>query len=158
LDGWKIVKVEDAGKRSACTREVLACLPDWFGNAEGVAEYCEEVKGLPLWAAVDSAGEPLGLLAVTVHYGRTGDIVVMGVKPGAHHQGVGRALYRAAEDYFVQQGCVYAMVKTLSDIADFAPYESTRRFYRAMGFEPLVTLREMWDEENPCLIMLKQLG
>ncbi|MCI8395995.1 MAG: GNAT family N-acetyltransferase, partial [Acutalibacter sp.] len=30
-------------------------------------------------------------------------------------------------------------------------------FYRGMGFAPLVTLTEMWDEENPCLIMLKAL-
>ncbi len=158
MDSWKIEKVEDAEKRSAYTRQVLESLPDWFGNAEGVAEYCEEVKSLPLWAAVGEAGEPLGVLAATIHYGRTGDIVVMGVKPGQHRKGVGRALYQAAEAYFIEQGCGYAMVKTLSDAADFAPYESTRRFYRGMGFEPLVTLREMWDEDNPCLIMLNKLG
>lgn len=158
MTSYQIIKIEDAQEKSACTRQVLESLPDWFGNPEGLEEYCEKVKSLPLWAALDDAGAPLGILAVTVHYGRTGDIVVMGVKPGLHRQGVGRALYQAAEAYFIGQGCQYAMVKTLSDIADYAPYESTRRFYRGMGFEPLVTLREMWDEENPCLIMLKKLG
>ena len=71
---------------------------------------------------------------------------------------MGRALYQAAEEYFIQQGCAYAMVKTLSEQADFEPYEKTRAFYRGIGFEPLVTLTEMWDEENPCLIMLKPLA
>lgn len=158
MKDWKIVKIEDAQERAAHTRQVLESLPDWFGNPAGLEEYCEQVKSLPLWAALDEAGAPLGILAARVHYGRTGDIVVMGVKPGLHRQGAGRALYQAAEGYFLGLGCGYAMVKTLSELADFAPYEATRRFYQGMGFEPLVTLREMWDEENPCLIMLKRLG
>ena len=49
------------------------------------------------------------------------------------------------------------MVKTLSDIVDFEPYAQTRAFYESMGFQPLITLTEMWDEENPCLIMIKAL-
>ncbi len=158
MKGWKIEKIEDPQARAAYTRAVLESLPDWFGNPEGVEEYCAEVRALPLWAALEEGGAPLGILGGAIHYGRTGDIVVMGVKPGRHRQGVGRALYEAAEDYFIRQGCGYVMVKTLSDLVDFPPYESTRRFYRGMGFAPLVTLREMWDEENPCLIMLKKLG
>lgn len=157
MEGWKIEKVEDPNRRAAYTRQVLRALPEWFGNPEGLSEYCEKVKGLPLWAAVDEGGAPLGILAVTIHYSRTGDIVVMGVLPGLHRKGLGRGLYEAAESYFRQQGCACVMVKTLSDTADFPPYEATRRFYRGMGFAPLVTLTEMWDEENPCLIMLKAL-
>lgn len=158
MEPWRIEKVEDGEARAAYTRPVLESLPDWFGNPAGIETYCEEVRSLPLWAALDEDGAPLGVLAADIHYGRTGDIVVMGVKPGLHRRGVGRGLYQAAEAYFISQGCGYVMVKTLSDAVDFAPYESTRRFYRGMGFEPLVTLREMWDEENPCLIMLKKLG
>jgi predicted lactoylglutathione lyase len=36
-------------------------------------------------------------------------------------------------------------------------YEKTRNFYKKMGFEELVTLTEMWDENNPCLIMIKKI-
>lgn len=158
MEGWKIEKIEDGERRSLYTRRVLEALPEWFGNPEGLCEYCEAVTALPLWAAVDGSGTPLGVLAVDTHYGRTGDIVVMGVLPGLHREGLGRALYEAAEAYFSGLGCRYVMVKTLSDVVDFAPYEATRRFYRSMGFAPLVTLTEMWDEENPCLIMLKELG
>lgn len=139
------------------TRQVLESLPDWFGNPEAIEEYCGKVKTLPLWAALDSGGEALGILAADIHYGRTGEVIVMGVMPETHRKGVGRALYRAAEAYFKERGCTYAMVKTLSDIVNFAPYEKTRRFYKSMGFCELVTLREMWDEENPCLILLKEV-
>lgn len=40
----------------------------------------------------------------------------------------------------------------------YEPYEQTRKFYESIGFEPLITLTEMWDEENPCLIMIKMLA
>ena len=33
----------------------------------------------------------------------------------------------------------------------------TKEFYRKMGFKELLTLTEMWDEENPCLIMIKNI-
>lgn len=49
------------------------------------------------------------------------------------------------------------MVETLSEKAEYAPYEKTRLFYEGVGFEPLITLTDMWDEENPCLIMIKTL-
>lgn len=150
---WELVEPEE---KAACTRQVLESLPEWFGNAQAVSEYCQKVKSLPFWAA-GGKGQWLGLLAGDVHYGRTGEIIVMGVKPGAHRQGLGRALYRQAEGYFRRAGCGYVIVKTLSDQVDFAPYAGTRAFYRGMGFAPLVTLQEMWDAENPCLIMMKSL-
>ena len=49
------------------------------------------------------------------------------------------------------------IVKTLTDTVDFEPYAQTRKFYKSIGFESLITLTEMWDAENPCLIMFKSL-
>ena len=56
-----------------------------------------------------------------------------------------------------ETGCKYIIVKTLSDAVNYEPYSRTREFYNSVGFKPLVTLTEMWDDENPCLIMLKFL-
>ena len=92
-----------------------------------------------------------------IHYGHTGDIYVCGVRPQCHRMGVGRALYGRVERFFLEKGCRYAMVETLSDRAEYEPYEKTRLFYESMGLEPLITLTEMWDENNPCLIMIKPL-
>ena len=75
----------------------------------------------------------------------------------SNHNGVGKALYNAVEHYFVQNGCKYVIVKTLSDAVDYEPYTKTRKFYESIGFEYLVNLTEMWDEHNPCLIIIKAL-
>lgn len=36
-------------------------------------------------------------------------------------------------------------------------YERTRRFYLAAGFTPLEEFPDLWDERNPCLLMVKSL-
>jgi len=37
-------------------------------------------------------------------------------------------------------------------------YASTRAFYAAMGFRPLEEFKQIWNEQNPCLILVKRLG
>lgn len=133
-------------------------LPDWFGNKESLEEYVKGVRGLPFRAALDKDGQCLGFFSVRIHYGHTGDIYVCGVRPEYHRMGVGKALYGQVEQFFLEKGCKYAMVETLSEKANYAPYEKTRRFYESVGFEPLITLTEMWDENNPCLIMVNPLA
>lgn len=156
-DQFYISVIQDKEIKSSYTRVVLDRLPEWFGNKQAVRDYGEQVKELPFWAAFNENGQCIGFFAVTVHYGHTGDIVVCGVLPEYQHNGVGRALYRAVEEYFAQNSCEYVVVKTLSDLAVFEPYERTRSFYKSIGFVPLITLTEMWDENNPCLIMLKAM-
>ena len=38
-----------------------------------------------------------------------------------------------------------------------AGYERTRRFYLGVGFTPLEESLELWDEQNPALILIKTL-
>jgi predicted lactoylglutathione lyase len=49
------------------------------------------------------------------------------------------------------------IVKTLSDKDPDENYAKTRAFYKKIGFKKLITLTEMWDENNPCLIMIKSI-
>ena len=49
------------------------------------------------------------------------------------------------------------VVKTISDTNPDENHVKTRAFYKKIGFKELVTLMEMWDENNPCLIMKKYL-
>ena len=156
-DDIQIIQIQESNKKSARTREVLESLPQWFGRKEAIEEYAEEVREHPYWIAADREGRCVGFFSVKIHYRHTGDIFVCGILPEYHRRGIGKALYHAAEDYFVQSGCRYVIVKTLSDAVDFEPYARTREFYRSVGFEPLITLTEMWDEKNPCLIMIKRL-
>ncbi len=153
-----IKMIGDHEKKSAYTKGILENLPEWFGNKEALDDYVVKVRELPYWAAQDTAGNCVGFFSVKTHYGNTGDIFVCGVLPRYQNNGIGKALYDAAEKYLVENGCKYAIVKTLSDIVNYEPYAQTRNFYKNIGFEPLITLTEMWDEENPCLIMIKLIN
>ena len=152
-----IIEIFDSDKKSSYTREILEMLPEWFGNRQALGEYVEKVKELPYYVAFNNADNCICFFSVKIHYQHTGEIFVCVVHPEYQHNGVGKALYRVVENYFIQRGCKYVIVKTLSDTVDFEPYAQTRRFYKSIGFESLITLKEMWDEENPCLIMFKSL-
>lgn len=152
-----ICELSSPGQKTACTRAVLESLPDWFGIPQAREDYIRQVKDLPYWAALEKDGRCVGFFAAAIHYGHTGEIVVCGIVPEYRHRGIGTALWRETEAYFLRSGCKYAIVETLSDTVENAAYAQTRQFYHSIGFEPLVTLTEMWDENNPCLIMFKTL-
>lgn len=158
IKAYHISEIQNQEEKSAYARTVLESLPEWFGNKEASEDYVKGVRNLPFWAALDGEGNCLGFFSVRIHYGHTGDIYVCGVRPDCHRMGVGGALYEDVERFFLEKGCKYAMVETLSEKADYEPYEKTRLFYESVGFEPLITLTEMWDAENPCLIMIKSLS
>ncbi len=154
---YTIQFIENPSTKSQITLQLLSALPEWFGIPESNEHYVEGVKPLPFWAAYD-ADKCIGFFAGKIHYQKTGDIYVCAVDPGYHHKGIGKALYEHMEKYFRDNKCTYVIVKTLSDIVEYEPYKNTHRFYKSIGFSELVTLTEMWDEENPCLIMIKRIG
>ena len=154
---FHIIKIDDGETKSAYTREVLESLPDWFGDKQSLDEYVAKAADFPYWAAMNEAGRCIGFFSIKTHYGHTGDIFVCGILPEYQHMGAGKALYSRAEEYLIRVGCKYVIVETLSDIVDNEPYARTRKFYKSIGFEPLITLTEMWNENNPCLIMFKSL-
>lgn len=153
-----ITEITDNNLKSKYTKEILELLPEWFGNKQALHDYIEAVKLYPFWTAFSETDQCLGFFSVKIHYQSTGDIFVCGVHPAYHHMGIGKSLYKTAEKYFIQHNCKYVIVKTLSDSVHFEPYAKTRKFYKSVGFESLITLTEMWDEYNPCLIMIKSLA
>jgi hypothetical protein len=52
----------------------------------------------------------------------------------------------------------YLQVKTLSPSVEYEYYARTREFYAAMGFRPLEELKQIWNAQNPCWLMVKYLG
>jgi hypothetical protein len=55
------------------------------------------------------------------------------------------------------QGVENLQVKTLSPSRSDENYAKTRAFYQAMGFTPLEEFPQIWDENNPCLILIMRL-
>jgi ribosomal protein S18 acetylase RimI-like enzyme len=154
---YKIIQVKDNTKKMEYTNNILRKLPEWFGNEESLVKYVNTVNEYPYWAAFDKENNCIGFFSGKIHYKRTGDIYVCGIDPQYHGKGIGTLLYKEVEKHFKNNNCKYIIVKTLSEINEDKDYERTRKFYKRMGFEELITLNEMWDENNPCLIMIKQI-
>lgn len=92
-----------------------------------------------------------------MHNGYTAEIYTIGVLEEYHRKGLGYKLLKEVEKYCKNCGCQYITVKTLDESADYEPYNSTRAFYLKNGFTPLEVLPTFWDEENPCLFLVKYL-
>lgn len=136
---------------------VLRALPDWFGIEESVVRYVNDVQALPTFLAVQN-GQVFGFLTVKIHFPPSAEILVMGVLPGVHRAGWGRKLVNTARIWLKEQGVTCWQVKTLSPSRPCVEYDLTRRFYLAMGFQPLEEIKELWGEENPCLLLVQWIG
>ena len=155
IENWKIT--------GPCTDQATACvvilraLPEWFGMEQSIINYGNDIARLPTFVA-KTGRSVIGFLTLKVHTAYAAEIWVMGVRPEYHHQGIGKALVGASEQYLRPQGIEYVQVKTIS-AADSSPnYAKTRTFYEAVGFRPLEEMTELWSEENPCLMMIKWIG
>jgi ribosomal protein S18 acetylase RimI-like enzyme len=154
--GYKIIEIKENDKKAEYTNTILRKLPEWFGIEEGLQEYINTVHKYPYWAAFDD-NNCIGFFSGKIHYNRTGDIYVCGIDPKYHRKGIGTLLYNEMEKYFIKNKCKYIIIKTISEIDEDENYAKTRKFYKKMGFEELITLTEMWDKNNPCLIMIKNI-
>jgi GNAT superfamily N-acetyltransferase len=148
-----VLLVEDADERSALCRSVLGALPEWFGIEESVRQYIRDVADLPTFGVGGDA-----FLSLKLHTEVAAEVYVMGVRPERQGQGLGTALVEAAESFLRPLGVEYLQVKTLGPSRPSPHYARTRRFYESRGFRPLEELKGFWNEENPCLIMVKHLG
>ncbi len=143
------------GKAASC-EPILHSLPQWFGIDEAIANYLTEIEGLPTLLACN-LNHVLGFLTIKQHYPYSAEILVMGILPEAHRQGIGKALMDKAEAWLRERHIEYLEVKTLGPSSNDPNYAKTRAFYMAMGFRPLEELMQIWDEQNPCLILVKRL-
>ena len=99
---------------------------------------------------------PAGVLLASRHFPRAAEIYLMAVDAAVHRRGAGRALVAALEADLIADDVEFLQVKTLGPTYPDAGYERTRRFYTALGFQPLEEIPDLWPG-NPCLIMIKCL-
>ncbi len=143
------------GQAAVCV-PILRALPEWFGIEAAIVQYAAEIDRLPTFLAGTPEGAG-GFLSLKQHTPYAAEVYVMGVRRECHRAGAGSALLQEAEAWLRQQGVEYLQVKTLAPSDDDPNYAGTRAFYAAVGFRPLEELKQIWDEQNPCLIMIKRL-
>jgi coenzyme F420-0:L-glutamate ligase / coenzyme F420-1:gamma-L-glutamate ligase len=148
-----VVEIEDPAERSRIAEAVLRDLPEWFGIEDSTREYIETAATLPTFAVEPDAG----FVCVKQHTPAAAELYVMGVRRARHREGIGRALVAEAEAWCRTRRIRYLQVKTLGPSRPDAGYDATRAFYQALGFAPLEELHGLWDEENPTLILVKDV-
>jgi GNAT superfamily N-acetyltransferase len=100
---------------------------------------------------------PRGPLLLKYHSAASAEVYWMGVDPTFHRSGIGRALMAAAVDGARARAVKYLFVTTLHPADPYEPYQRTRRFYEAMGFEYMLEEQFSADPDNPMAYYLKQL-
>jgi GNAT superfamily N-acetyltransferase len=143
------------GQAAVC-EPILRSLPAWFGIEQAIVHYVTEIDRLPTFLATGSGGV-VGFVSVKQHFPSSAELYVIAVRQQVHRQGVGRVLVDRAKDWLRGQAIEYLQVKTLGPSHGDPGYANTRAFYAAMGFRPLEELADLWDERNPCLIMVQRL-
>ncbi|MGP0031533.1 MAG: GNAT family N-acetyltransferase [Acidimicrobiales bacterium] len=132
----------------------MKTLPTWFGIPASVEDYIAVADRSP--SVIASIGDDdVGLLTLVRHSPYAAEVYVMAVLAELHRRGIGRALLRHAEDMLAADGVEFLQVKTLAPSKPDDGYDKTRAFYLACGFRPLEEFRQLWDADNPALLMIK---
>ena len=152
-----VCEITDAGEKESIAGQILRALPDWFGVPENTAKYIKGSADFPFWAFRDGeSNTTAGFIVIRENSPYTAEIYVMGVMPGRHRQGIGRQLFNAAYRYCRQKGYEFLEVKTV-DAGRYDEYDRTRLFYEEMGFRKLEVFPTVWDEWNPCLVLVMRV-
>jgi GNAT superfamily N-acetyltransferase len=144
VTGVTIAQVLDPATKARLCAELSDQLPQWFGRPAANAMYAREMATRDTYVAMID-DQPIGLMALEYLSGDdTGvyNIWWLGVAPGMHRSGVGRALIDHARINARACGCRYLSVETVGPKSMDAAYAKTRHFYEAMGFSP-------WREFEP---------
>ena len=151
------MKFEYLGKGNPeyCER-VLRALPDWFGIESATLEYIKISRELPMIVASNEDGIA-GFVSLKHHSPFTAEVYVMGVVPEHHRNGIGRRLLNEAEKILATKGTEFLQVKTVSADRSCAFYDKTRLFYQSYGFKEVEVFPTLWDEFNPCLLLIKTI-
>jgi len=141
--------------KGAICAEVIAALPEWFARPEANQIYAETAESLDMLGCI-AEGEVAGIVSLNQHFDTTAEIYLLAARPQWHGTGLGRALVSAAEDWARAKALRFLTVKTLGPSHPDTAYETSRRFYSAMGFVPIEEIQDIWPG-NPCLLLLKTL-
>lgn len=151
----KTMMITDPEQKRQIAREILADLPEWFGIPESTEAYIRESAAMPFFAAMEE-GEAVGFMAMKETSPFTCEIFVTGVKKRLHRSGTGSAMFAAFCEYARTRGYRFVQVKTVA-AGCYPEYDATRLFYERMGFSALEVFPTLWDERNPCLVMVMAL-
>ena len=149
--------VEQTERKSEIVAEIMGNLKEWFGIEHVNKRLAEEAVGRPMWVAW-RGNVPVGFVTLKIHNQWTAELDVLAVRREDHRKGIGTRLVALSEKYLREKGFRFLTLKTLSESSPDEGYAHTRAFYKSLEFVPFEELPTLWNEGNPCLIMIKYLG
>ena len=152
----RIKEVENKDEKTKVTLEIMNALPEWFSPPEDIQRKAMLHRAYPFFAVYDDE-KAIGFAVIKGHNDYTAEIYNFGILREYHGNGIGHRLMETCTEYCKKQRYRFLTVKTLDESADYKPYNGTRAFYKKEGFYPLEVFTCIWDEENPCLFMIKVL-
>ena len=144
------LEIEDAPGCDA----IIAGLPEWFGDEQGIRDCAHAVRSQRGLVALDDEG--IVAFLTWILDAEVAEITWMATRADGRRSGAGRRLIEVLVGRLVAEGTRELHVKTLSEREPYPPYEETRAFYRAMGFEPVREL-DIWGPENPAVLFVRRL-
>lgn len=142
--------------KSGIANDILRTLPGWFGIEKAIVDYCEKVKTME-FVKIELFDMIIGFCAYKINYGINCDLVVLGIYEQFHRFGIGSRLIDFINNEMKHNEVRYMSVKTLSENHSDENYKRTRNFYIKNGFYPFEELKDLWDKDNPCLIMIREV-
>ena len=154
IDKVYIENIKNSEEKSKIVEEVLLDLPEWFGLPESTKSYIEESKKLPLLVAKKD-DSIIGFMTLKETSQDVCEIHCMGIKKAYHRKGIGKKLQDSFEG-LAKEKYEYIQVKTV-DEGHYKEYDQTIAFYEEVGFKKMEVFPTLWDEWNPCLILIKKI-
>ena len=145
----------NADEKEKIAEAILSDLPEWFGMPESTKEYIQESREMPFFAYYRD-GRYVGFMALKETSSYTAEIYVTGVLKEYHRQKIGEKLFEGFVQYANHKKYEYLQVKTV-DAGHYKEYDQSRLFYEHMGFRKLECFPTLWDEWNPCLVMVQSV-
>lgn len=144
--------IENKQQKEQIAKEILHNLPEWFGLPDSTAEYIRCSQDMPFWA--DIQGEvATGFVALKETSAHTVEIYVMGVLKAFHRKQIGKQLFDHCLQYAKERGYSFMQVKTVKE-GCYKEYDSTIAFYKQIGFKEFECFPTLWDEWNPCQVLV----
>ena len=152
----KIKEVMNPDVKTQITLEIMNALPLWFSPPEDIEKKSVINREYPFIAVYDEE-KVIGFVALKIHNKYTVEVYILGVLEQYHRHGIGHLLIGSCVDYCQRYNYTYLSVKTLDGSAKYEPYDKTRAFYFKEGFIPLEVFTTYWNEDNPCLFLVKSI-
>jgi len=148
-----------ADDAAACDA-IIAGLPYHFGIEQGRRDCAAAVRRDPGLVAIEG-GEIVGFLTYVARFDEAAEITWMAVRADRRRGGIGHALIDRLTAELAAAGRRILLVLTVSP-SDPGPepddgYQSTRAFYRSVGFVLGRDLRNEWDGGDTAVVLVKSL-